>query len=133
MDRPGAGALPAILRSVAFDEPLLALADRELPRLRAVGRTLTIALPQHEAAAQLTVSTDSDQLTTILLNLLDNARKYGARGRCGWRTQASPSTWPTRWPCRWSPPLAPPHRRLIPGQPNGPGTGLDLGIAGCPA
>lgn len=43
---------------MAFDEPLLTLADRELPRLRAVGRTLTITLPQHEAAAQLTVSTD---------------------------------------------------------------------------
>ena len=133
MDRPGAGALPAILRSVAFDEPLLALADRELPRLRAAGRTLTIALPQHEAAAQLTVSTDSDQLTTILLNLLDNARKYGATGALRLADAGLTINVANALAVPLEPPLAPPHRRLIPGQPNGPGTGLDLGIAGCPA
>jgi signal transduction histidine kinase len=79
--RLGAGApLPTHARPVALDELVLALADRELPRFRAAGRTLTIALPEEATAASLAVATDADQLTTILLNLLDNARKHGAPG-----------------------------------------------------
>ena len=80
--RLGAGAAPPpSLCSVALDELVLALADRELPRFRAAGRTLTIALPDEEiAAASLQAYTDADQLTTILLNLLDNARKHGTPG-----------------------------------------------------
>ena len=79
--RLGAGGTPAAHpRPVALDELMLALADRELPRFRAAGRTLTIALPDEADAASLSVMTDADQLTTILLNLLDNARKHGAPG-----------------------------------------------------
>jgi signal transduction histidine kinase len=59
---------------------VLALADRELPQFRAAGRTLTVALPEDVDAASLRVSTDADQLTTILLNFLDNARKHAAPG-----------------------------------------------------
>ena len=79
--RLGAGvALPTHARPVALDELVLALADRELPRFRAAGRTLTIALPEEAPTASLAYRTDADQLTTILLNLLDNARKHGAPG-----------------------------------------------------
>jgi signal transduction histidine kinase len=80
--RLGNGAAPAPNRQpVALDELLLALADRELSRFRAAGRTLTIDLPPEETApARLTVTTDADQLTTLLLNLLDNARKHARPG-----------------------------------------------------
>jgi signal transduction histidine kinase len=79
--RLGAGAaLPTQTQPVALDELALALADRELPRFRAAGRGLTITLPEEAATATLTRPTDADQLTTILLNLLDNARKHGAPG-----------------------------------------------------
>jgi signal transduction histidine kinase len=79
--RLGAGtAPPTALEPVALDELVLALADRELPRFRAAGRTLTIALPEEADAAALCVRTDADHLTTILLNLLDNARKHAAAG-----------------------------------------------------
>jgi signal transduction histidine kinase len=79
--RLGAGAaLPSARQPVALDELVLALADRELPQFRAAGRTLTVALPEDVDAASLRVSTDADQLTTILLNFLDNARKHAAPG-----------------------------------------------------
>ncbi|UOQ98735.1 HAMP domain-containing protein [Hymenobacter sp. 5317J-9] len=73
-------ALPLRRRPVALAELLLALADRELPRFRAAGRTLTIELPEEDSAVQATVETDADQLTTLLLNLLDNARKHARPG-----------------------------------------------------
>ncbi|GAB3875049.1 hypothetical protein GCM10028824_29420 [Hymenobacter segetis] len=73
-------ALPINRHSVALDELLLALADRELPRFRAAGRTLTIELPDDATTAALTTATDADQLTTLLLNLLDNARKHARPG-----------------------------------------------------
>lgn len=73
-------ALPMHVQPVALDELVLALADRELPRFRAAGRGLTITLPEEDTSASLTRPTDADQLTTILLNLLDNARKHGAPG-----------------------------------------------------
>ncbi|WP_201986665.1 HAMP domain-containing sensor histidine kinase [Hymenobacter rubidus] len=74
-------APPPTRRPVALDELLLLLADRELPRFRAAGRALTIVLPDEETpAARLTVGTDADQLTTLLLNLLDNARKHARPG-----------------------------------------------------
>lgn len=79
--RLGAGAAPHAHRQpVALDELVLALADRELPRFRAAGRSLTIELPEEADTASLHAETDADQLTTILLNLLDNARKHGAPG-----------------------------------------------------
>jgi signal transduction histidine kinase len=79
--RLGAGAaLPSQAQPVALDELVLALADRELPRFRAAGCGLTITLPEEATTASLTRATDADQLTTILLNLLDNARKHGAPG-----------------------------------------------------
>ncbi|WP_460556792.1 histidine kinase dimerization/phospho-acceptor domain-containing protein, partial [Hymenobacter daeguensis] len=80
--RLGNGVAPVPNRQpVALDELLLALADRELPRFRAAGRTLTIELPAEETpTALLLVETDADQLTTLLLNLLDNARKHARPG-----------------------------------------------------
>jgi signal transduction histidine kinase len=73
-------ALPLNRQPVALDELLLNLADRELPRFRAAGRTLTIELPEEATVASATVETDADQLTTLLLNLLDNARKHARPG-----------------------------------------------------
>jgi two-component system OmpR family sensor kinase len=74
-------APPPTRRAVALDELLLALADRELPRFRAAGRSLTIALPSDDTPlARLMAETDTDQLTTVLLNLLDNARKHARPG-----------------------------------------------------
>jgi len=79
--RLGAGVVvPTQAEPAALDELVLALADRELPRFRAAGRGLTITLPEEAAPASFTRPTDADQLTTILLNLLDNARKHGAPG-----------------------------------------------------
>ncbi|MBH8559317.1 HAMP domain-containing sensor histidine kinase [Hymenobacter negativus] len=79
--RLGNGAdLPVSKQPVALDELLLALADRELPRFRAAGRTLTIDLPDDALTAALTAETDTDQLITMLLNLLDNARKHARPG-----------------------------------------------------
>jgi signal transduction histidine kinase len=80
--RLGNGAAPVPNRQpVALDELLLTLADRELPRFRAAGRTLTIELPAEDVATtSLTAYTDTDQLTTLLLNLLDNARKHARPG-----------------------------------------------------
>ncbi|MGI4759479.1 MAG: HAMP domain-containing sensor histidine kinase [Janthinobacterium lividum] len=79
--RLGAGVAPtAHCQPVALDELVLTLADRELPRFRAAGRALTIALPDEADSASLLATTDADQLTTILLNLLDNARKHGVPG-----------------------------------------------------
>ncbi|MBO2012252.1 histidine kinase dimerization/phospho-acceptor domain-containing protein [Hymenobacter negativus] len=76
-----ATALPPTRRPVALDELLLDLADRELPRFRAAGRALTIQLPDEDLPAnRLIVETDVDQLTTLLLNLLDNARKHARPG-----------------------------------------------------
>ncbi|MBH8568248.1 HAMP domain-containing protein [Microvirga sp. STS02] len=72
--------LPVSKQPVALDELLLALADRELPRFRAAGRTLTIDLPDDAPTAALTAETDTDQLITLLLNLLDNARKHARPG-----------------------------------------------------
>lgn len=132
-DKPTAGASLEATGTVRANRPGEALADRELPRLRVTGRTLTIALPGHEAAARLTISTHPDQLTTILLNLLNNARKHGAPGRCGWRArraQAPPSAWPTRWPCRWGPTWLHLTAAWYQADPMAPGTGLGLGIAG---
>jgi len=76
----GGGAPPPPTRPVALDELVLMLADRELPRFRAAGRALRITLPDDAEAASLLVASDADQLTTIILNLLDNARKHGAPG-----------------------------------------------------
>jgi signal transduction histidine kinase len=74
-------ALPPTRRPVALDELLLALADRELPRFRTAGRVLTIRLPGEDTPpARLVAETDADQLTTLLLNLLDNARKHARPG-----------------------------------------------------
>jgi signal transduction histidine kinase len=73
-------ALPLNRCPVALDELLLNLADRELPRFRAAGRTLTIELPEEATVASATVETDADQLTTLLRNLLDNARKHARPG-----------------------------------------------------
>ncbi|AMJ64101.1 sensor histidine kinase [Hymenobacter sp. PAMC 26628] len=135
--RLGAGALPAVRRPVALDELLLALADRELPRFRAAGRTLTVELPEHAAAATLLVDTDPDQLTTVVLNLLDNARKHGAPGAPVVLRLAGPAAGagPTIGVANaLAVPLGPHLAHLTAAwyraDPLAPGTGLGLWIAG---
>jgi signal transduction histidine kinase len=134
--RLGAGASPPARRQlVALDELVLALADRELPRFRAAGRRLTIALPEEEATASLQANTDADQLTTILLNLLDNARKHGAPGTpVILRLLASAAGPLVAIENTLAAPLGPRLAQLTTAwyqaDPLAPGTGLGLWIAG---
>ncbi|OON68240.1 hypothetical protein B0919_13875 [Hymenobacter sp. CRA2] len=67
-------ALPLYRAAVELDELVLAIVDRALPAFRAAGRQLHLHID--EQAADYRLSTDADKLTTILLNLLDNARKH---------------------------------------------------------
>ncbi|GAB3636969.1 hypothetical protein GCM10027422_25590 [Hymenobacter arcticus] len=136
--RLGAGAAPPVRRQLlALDELVLTLADRELPRFRAAGRLLTIELPEEADAASLSADTDADQLTTILLNLLDNARKHGAPGTpVVLRLRAAAAGWgPTVEVANTL--AAPLGSRLAQlttawyqADPLAPGTGLGLWIAG---
>jgi signal transduction histidine kinase len=134
--RLGAGASsPARRQLVPLDELVLALADRELPRFRAAGRRLTIALPEEEATASLQANTDADQLTTILLNLLDNARKHGAPGTpVILRLLASAAGPLVEIENTLAAPLGPRLSQLTTAwyqaDPLAPGTGLGLWIAG---
>ena len=136
--RLGAGAaLPARRQPVALDELVLALADRELPRFRAAGRLLTIELPEEADAACLRTETDADQLTTILLNLLDNARKHGAPGTpvaLRLRAPAGGNGLVVEIENALATPLGPRLAQLTTAwyqaDPLAPGTGLGLWIAG---
>jgi signal transduction histidine kinase len=134
--RLGAGASsPARRQLVPLDELVLALADRELPRFRAAGRRLTIALPEEETTASLQANTDADQLTTILLNLLDNARKHGAPGTpVILRLLASAAGPLVEIENTLAAPLGPRLSQLTTAwyqaDPLAPGTGLGLWIAG---
>lgn len=136
--RLGASGVPAApRRPVALDELLLTLADRELPRFRAAGRVLTIALPDEANGTSLLALTDADQLTTILLNLLDNARKHGAPGTAVALRLLAPAT--GQGPAvevvnTLTAPLGPRLAQLTTAwyqaDPLAPGTGLGLWLAG---
>ncbi|MFD1467753.1 HAMP domain-containing protein [Hymenobacter caeli] len=71
-------ALPLTRRPVALNELVLAAADQLLPRFRAAGRALHLAVA--EEVADYTVAADADKLTTVLLNLLDNALRHAPPG-----------------------------------------------------
>ncbi|MFD1872194.1 HAMP domain-containing sensor histidine kinase [Hymenobacter bucti] len=71
-------ALPLTRRPVALDGLVLAAADQLLPRFRAAGRQLYLAVD--ESVADYTVAADADKLTTVVLNLLDNALRHALPG-----------------------------------------------------
>lgn len=74
VSRLRANALPLARHPVALDELVLSLADRLLPRFRAAGRRLDFTID--EQVASYTVVGDADKLTTVLLNLLENALRH---------------------------------------------------------
>lgn len=78
VSRLRADTLPLTRRPVALDELALAAADCLLPRFRAAGRPLELAVD--EQAADFTVLGDADKLTTVLLNLLENALRHAPPG-----------------------------------------------------
>jgi len=71
-------ALPLTRRPVALDGLVLVAADQLLPRFRAAGRQLHLAVD--ESVADYTVAADADKLTTVVLNLLDNALRHAQPG-----------------------------------------------------
>jgi signal transduction histidine kinase len=71
-------ALPLTRRAVPLDELVLAAADQLGPRFRAAGRQLHLYIAEN--VADYTVAGDADKLTTVLLNLLDNALRHAPPG-----------------------------------------------------
>ncbi|TVT38328.1 HAMP domain-containing histidine kinase [Hymenobacter setariae] len=71
-------ALPLTRRPVALDELVLAAADQLLPRFRAAGRQLHLAVDEN--MPNYTVAADADKLTTVIINLLDNALRHAPPG-----------------------------------------------------
>ena len=71
-------ALPLTRRPVPLDELVLAAADQLGPRFRAAGRQLNLAIDEN--VADYTVAGDADKLTTVILNLLDNALRHAPPG-----------------------------------------------------
>lgn len=71
-------ALPLTRRPVPLDELVLAAADQLGPRFRAAGRPLELSI--NEAVPDYTVAGDADKLTTVIINLLDNALRHAPPG-----------------------------------------------------
>jgi len=71
-------ALPLTRRPVPLDELVLAAADQLGPRFRAAGRQFDLAIDDN--VADYTVAGDADKLTTVILNLLDNALRHAPPG-----------------------------------------------------
>ena len=71
-------ALPLTRRPVALDGLVLAAADQLLPRFQAANRPLHLAVA--DEVADYTVLADADKLTTVVLNLLDNALRHAPPG-----------------------------------------------------
>ncbi|RZK46355.1 MAG: HAMP domain-containing histidine kinase, partial [Hymenobacter sp.] len=71
-------ALPLTRHPIALDGLVLAAADQLLPRFQAAGRPLLLEV--EEAVADYTVLADADKLTTVVLNLLDNALRHAPPG-----------------------------------------------------
>jgi signal transduction histidine kinase len=74
VSRLRANTLPLTCRPVALDELVISLADRLLPRFRSAGRHLDLVVD--EQVTSYTVSGDADKLTTVVLNLLENALRH---------------------------------------------------------
>ncbi|WP_324671082.1 HAMP domain-containing sensor histidine kinase [Hymenobacter sp. GOD-10R] len=71
-------ALPLSRHPVALDGLVVEAADRLLPQFQAAGRMLHLAID--EQVATYTVAADADKLTTVVLNLLDNALRHAPPG-----------------------------------------------------
>lgn len=78
VSRLRADTLPLARRPVALDELALAAADCLLPRFRAVARPLELRI--EEQVADFLVLGDADKLTTVMLNLLENALRHAPPG-----------------------------------------------------
>ncbi|OUJ75342.1 HAMP domain-containing sensor histidine kinase [Hymenobacter crusticola] len=71
-------ALPLARRPIALNELVVAVADQLLPRFQAAGRVLHLAVD--EEVVDYTIDGDADKLTTVVLNLLDNALRHAPPG-----------------------------------------------------
>jgi signal transduction histidine kinase len=71
-------ALPLTRRPVPLDELVLAAADQLGPRFRAAGRQLDLSIDEN--VPDYTVAGDADKLTTVIINLLDNALRHAPPG-----------------------------------------------------
>lgn len=71
-------ALPLTRRPVPLDELVLAAADQLGPRFRAAGRQLDLSMDEN--VPDYTVAGDADKLTTVIINLLDNALRHAPPG-----------------------------------------------------
>jgi signal transduction histidine kinase len=71
-------ALPLTRRPVPLDELVLAAADQLGPRFRAAGRQLDLSI--NDNVPDYTVAGDADKLTTVIINLLDNALRHAPPG-----------------------------------------------------
>jgi signal transduction histidine kinase len=71
-------ALPLTRRPVPLDELMLAAADQLGPRFRAAGRQLDLSIDEN--VPDYTVAGDADKLTTVIINLLDNALRHAPPG-----------------------------------------------------
>ncbi|GAB3833543.1 HAMP domain-containing sensor histidine kinase [Hymenobacter jeollabukensis] len=78
VSRLRAGALPLARQPLLLDELVLAVVDRELPRFREAGRSLHLAVAEDATGYQ--VMADADKLTSVLLNLLENALRHAPGG-----------------------------------------------------
>jgi signal transduction histidine kinase len=71
-------ALPLTRRPVPLDELVLAAADQLGPRFRAAGRQFDLSIDEN--VPDYTVAGDADKLTTVIINLLDNALRHAPPG-----------------------------------------------------
>ncbi len=71
-------ALPLTRHPVALDGLVLTAADQLLPRFQAAGRQLQLAVDEN--VPDYTVAADADKITTVVLNLLDNALRHAPPG-----------------------------------------------------
>lgn len=71
-------ALPLMRRPVPLNELVLAAADQLVPRFRAAGRQLDLSIDEN--VPDYTVAGDADKLTTVIINLLDNALRHAPPG-----------------------------------------------------
>jgi signal transduction histidine kinase len=71
-------ALPLTRHPVPLDELVLAAADQLGPRFRAAGRPLDLSIDEN--VPDYTVAGDADKLTTVIINLLDNALRHAPPG-----------------------------------------------------
>jgi len=95
VSRLRAGALPLTLLPLALDELVLSTADRLLPRFQAAARPLTIDID--EDPPDFCVRADADKLTTVVLNLLENALRHAPPGAAvRVRVSQDPAS---GWPC----------------------------------